>query len=94
MITGEKWEVIKLAEGNYLVRQEKDGYNIASLYAIDGKAEESNAHAMSAVPELLAVCKGFVELWPVVNGDIKATPEVRRCWNLAKEAIAKAEPTS
>ena len=40
--------------------------------------------------DLLAACEAFVRLWPVVDGKIKATPDVQRCYKTAKAAIAAA----
>lgn len=90
--TDEKWETRRGSSGMLSIYSDNPDKQ-TSICACGGDYLPENviyAQAISALPNLLAACKEFVDLWPVVDGDIKATPEVKHCWNLAKEAIAKA----
>ena len=68
------------------------GKTIALTYTGNADAEFI-VRACNAHDELVDACRAFVSLWPVLPGydKPKATPEVITVWNMAKQALAKAE---
>ncbi len=90
MITKGTWEV---GPGGDTVRDDKSRLiaDCANYYNNKSKQEQkANAHAISAVKELLAACKKFKEMY-IQDTDLNKQTDfyVEVC-----AAIAKAEPSS